>query len=820
MLPTNGWYVGINGTPNGPYSLAQVVEAIGAGHLTPDMLVWVEGMAAWMPAGELPQLFPVKPPPLPLIPPPVPARQMPSTSASLPEATQDGAPSHRTEANRAPSDNLPTMSSNDTLTPRTPQRSRRKWISKPTNTAEALDSIRGGAASGYVFAGMYVLGGLLTYFAGRDLYSNQPVSDAMATFIGFLGIAAIISGLSYWFSKKHHIAIPALLASWFAAEAIFKLASQTRPHFGWLFFYFFIMVGFFSGFRGTMFLRRAQNERLVNIKSQRAAESALPIDSVPQMALPAQRGIADAARGASSEVTASAPKKSNVIARHWRGELRLPVSYWVVGLLLNVVLYIAFTAAGKIIGSSDIGPAGAGAWILALMLVVLLVTAWQVVGIWRSAGRHMHITGRRLWGVLARVAVIFGLIQLGAQTTTLGPMLSHSLQLALGKDETPHYELRLLRAGTEVELSGGLSAGTVDALRAILDATPAIRVVHLNSIGGLLTEGFKLNRLFRERSLATYTSARCVSACTIAFLGGSYRYLSPGGSLGFHSASFGTLGGDSLPEINEEIVAALRRQGASDAFIRKATSTPPTSMWYPKHEELLAAGVVTRIVDANQLGISGVGSAWKNPSEVHANLEAALQTNPLFAILREREPKYFDKMLAAMVQGVTQGRSVVEVQADIAKTVMSEMLPKYLRAGSARELAAYWRVQIDELRYLAEWKPDACVGFLFPELRPPTWDMTRILSRELQARDLAALTALMRADLNVIASSPSPSDEEWASVVAGAESAMPGSSTVIQNPKDYVGEPLRLCKAFIAFYSKILELPSDKAVTMLRSVVQ
>ena len=105
-------------------------------------------------------------------------------------------------------------------------------------------------------------------------------------------------------------------------------------------------------------------------------------------------------------------------------------------------------------------------------------------------------------------------------------------------------------------------------------------------------------------------------------------------------------------------------------------------------------------------------------------------------------------------------------------------------------------------------------------VRPPTWDMTRILSPELQARDLAALSALMRADLNVVASSPSASDEEWASVVAGAEAAVPGTATVIQNPKDYIGEPTRLCKAFVAFYDQVLAMPPDKAEKMLRSIAQ
>ena len=56
-------------------------------------------------------------------------------------------------------------------------------------------------------------------------------------------------------------------------------------------------------------------------------------------------------------------------------------------------------------------------------------------------------------------------------------------------------------------------------------------------------------------------------------------------------------------------------------------------MWYPTHNELLAAGIVTRIVDANQLAISGVGTAWKNPSGVRAVLDAVVLKSPLGAFL-------------------------------------------------------------------------------------------------------------------------------------------------------------------------------------------
>ena len=92
-----------------------------------------------------------------------------------------------------------------------------------------------------------------------------------------------------------------------------------------------------------------------------------------------------------------------------------------------------------------------------------------------------------------------------------------------------------------------------DALKKLLDAAPGVKVVHLNSIGGRVGEGYQIYQIVRDRKLATYTATDCVSACTIAFLGGSQRYLSSKARLGFHSISFGGVDQKQLPDINADL---------------------------------------------------------------------------------------------------------------------------------------------------------------------------------------------------------------------------------------------------------------------------
>jgi membrane protease subunit (stomatin/prohibitin family) len=62
------WFVGIGGTQQGPYDAAALAGLVGAGSLTRETLVWKDGMAAWQPAAQVPDLgglFAAVPPPLP-----------------------------------------------------------------------------------------------------------------------------------------------------------------------------------------------------------------------------------------------------------------------------------------------------------------------------------------------------------------------------------------------------------------------------------------------------------------------------------------------------------------------------------------------------------------------------------------------------------------------------------------------------------------------------------------------------------------------------------------------------------------------------------
>lgn len=66
--PLTQYYVAINGQQSGPFGEQQLAQMAQSGQLTKDSLVWKNGMAEWLAAGQVPEvakLFTQVPPPLP-----------------------------------------------------------------------------------------------------------------------------------------------------------------------------------------------------------------------------------------------------------------------------------------------------------------------------------------------------------------------------------------------------------------------------------------------------------------------------------------------------------------------------------------------------------------------------------------------------------------------------------------------------------------------------------------------------------------------------------------------------------------------------------
>ena len=262
-------------------------------------------------------------------------------------------------------------------------------------------------------------------------------------------------------------------------------------------------------------LLEEQHSSAVRVWRQGLEEWILPADlpefSSPQPPLiPAISDIA-ANESADAPVAARPSRFNNFIAMNWRGEYSLGTTYWLFGFLGNIFAGILVVTVVAIFQSgSGYEPKAIFATILAVWLGIGAVAIWQLVGVWRSANRHINarvLLGKKSpWAGLAKVAVVIGVIRLAGTFLSSGwPQLVETGRMSfLGDPDIPAYSIRVMRNGTEAEITGGFKYGLTDDFVKILGASRQIKVIHLNSLGGRIGEATKLNKVIRLALLHTY----------------------------------------------------------------------------------------------------------------------------------------------------------------------------------------------------------------------------------------------------------------------------------------------------------------------------
>lgn len=159
----------------------------------------------------------------------------------------------------------------------------------------------------------------------------------------------------------------------------------------------------------------------------------------------------------------------------------------------------------------------------------------------------------------------------------------------------PAWSVTPSDTGQEIRITGEIGPGLSDALAEVLETTPGVERLALESPGGSVREGRALAELVQKHSLDTAVTTYCDSACTLVFVAGRERVLENGAELGFHRCR-STLWFYALlydDEHNAEMARYLQSKGISKAFADEVISVSSNNLWYPSTDQLLAAGVTT-----------------------------------------------------------------------------------------------------------------------------------------------------------------------------------------------------------------------------------
>lgn len=288
-------------------------------------------------------------------------------------------------------------------------------------------------------------------------------------------------------------------------------------------------------------------------------------------------------------------RRSNLIARNWRGDLPLGVAFWVMSFGLSAVIY---SVAYFVEFPPSTTPATLFLGVAGLWLVFLAVSLWQLVGVWRSARRRRRERRSRgngaFWAVAAIVWVglsVVGLLQ--SVILEARVQVTEVYRIAfLGDPDIPGFEVVIDAGRRAILVTGGVKFGLAEAIEDALGQAPDTVMVVLESPGGRIGPAEYAADVIREHGLATHVDTACMSACTLIFAGGTERTVSFPRSLGYHSATdpFNIYDYRSAHRYYTELMAEA---GVTRTFLARVADIPPWDMWFPTDIELERAGVLS-----------------------------------------------------------------------------------------------------------------------------------------------------------------------------------------------------------------------------------
>ncbi len=535
--------------------------------------------------------------------------------------------------------------------------------------------------------------------------------------------------------------------------------------------------------------------------------------------------IRDALRGNSERKIAEPPEPpldnnarfNNFVARHWRGDFPLWVSYWMFGFLGNITVALIPVGAAVIFSTNKgYDPSSIFYASIVMWTGVALVTVWQMVGVWRSATRYTAARTRlgeqTLWGGLAKAVVVLGFLRLlGALGGEGFPQLSEMYRITFHDDpDIPPYSIRLMRDGTEAEIVGGFKYGLTNDFAVVTKVARQLKVVHLDSIGGRLGEGEKLFKLIRERGLNTYVSSKCLSACTLAFAGGRERFLLKGATLGFHKGGFPGVSEGEFDTLQQNVFVAA---GFDATFVQRALSTPHKDMWRPSPDILLAAGVIASITDGTVFAASGLGANLTKEKVATGLAKAA----PVFRTIQSRFPTQFDSMvdeyLDSILKGATEAETVGIVRGRLLPFIVS-LIPQ----ADDDVLIDYNKVLIDQYTSLSAKSPSACYSYASGTGSPANYSAEfskDLLQREMDVQERVVKTATKRVSTNqnvLNALFAKLRKELLAKGLTDADFVLLESNNVDKS------KYAQYCSTTILFFREIGRLPPQENATVLRSI--
>jgi hypothetical protein len=140
-----------------------------------------------------------------------------------------------------------------------------------------------------------------------------------------------------------------------------------------------------------------------------------------------------------NEVPVVAPSP-NFFVRLFKGDISLPVTYWVFGVLIGGVGFWIVLEVIEL-NYATIATSSSGIWLTqGFYWFIIACSLYILIAIWRSAGKY---SGKAVWAILARVAVVLGALSLAGNFIV-------GMRQGTNSDTTLQEELRIMNKSLPV----------------------------------------------------------------------------------------------------------------------------------------------------------------------------------------------------------------------------------------------------------------------------------------------------------------------------------------------------------------------------------
>ncbi len=489
--------------------------------------------------------------------------------------------------------------------------------------------------------------------------------------------------------------------------------------------------------------------------------------------------------------------------KHWNGDYSLGRSYWVNTFLVSLFAPALGLLLVPIL--RDLPARYSSAAVLGLTALGLLAWIWAISGTWASANKHVQRGGKQGWANTAKVMIVLGGLRMVGEVGNMSGSLAEHWHVALGGQLGPQYTIQVSADGKSVVLKGGMNDGAAEVLTRALDMAPAVNTVVFSSTGGWVREGNLVAKVITERRLTTYVEGECTSACTIAFLAGIDRVAGPDAHIGFHQfKSVGESGGRAGDDAMARDV--YERAGVPREFIARVVATPPDKVWYPKHEELLAANIITRRSFGGETASAATRLLTRDA------VVAELKEEKAFAALAQRYREEFEQVADETWVRIQQRQTDAEVFSAARSRIM-QFYSKLMPLTSDETLIALNQLILEQATALRVKSAEACVEVVFPSGKAS--NAPALIPAELKRRelDLVAQMILSADPKNRTVVSPNAMQRVFEKV---RQRLSEQQIQIIASPKlKLTTNPDETCSAVVAYLQAIDSLaPNDRRIAL------